>query len=97
MGYQGGAQFRNHWGEPAPSLSLNIRRVESVGSGFYQAEWQAGDLLRRRFADLDISVILSDLIDVVTQNGNDRTGQPLTGGAIGAGVSGFFGGAVLFR
>jgi hypothetical protein len=42
MGYRGGAQFRNHWGEPAPSLSLNIRRVESVRSAFHQAEWQAG-------------------------------------------------------
>ncbi len=35
MGYQGGAQFRNHWGDPAPSLSLNIRRVESVSSAFH--------------------------------------------------------------
>ena len=67
MGYQRGARFRNHWGEPAPSLSLNIRRVESVRSAFYQAQWQAADLLRRRFADLEISIIIDDLIDVVTQ------------------------------
>lgn len=93
MGYQGRAQFRNHWGEPAPSLSLNIRRVESVRSAFYQAEWQAGDLLRRRFADLDISVILNDLIDVVTQMAMIVAGSTLTGGAIGAGMGAFFGGA----
>jgi hypothetical protein len=93
MGYQGGARFRNHWGEPAPSLSLNIRRVESVRSAFYQAEWQAGDLLRRRFADLDISVILNDLIDVVTQMAMIVAGSTLTGGAIGAGMGAFFGGA----
>lgn len=93
MGYQGGAQFRNHWGEPAPSLSLNIRRVESVRTAFYQSEWQAGDLLRRRFADLDISVILNDLIDVVTQMAMIVAGSTLTGGAIGAGVGAFFGGA----
>ncbi|MEX6677794.1 toxin glutamine deamidase domain-containing protein [Pseudomonas sp. W2Oct36] len=93
MGYQGGAQFRNHWGEPAPSLSLNIRRVESVRTAFYQAEWQAGDLLRRRFADLDISFILNDLIDVVTQMAMIVAGSTLTGGAIGAGVGAFFGGA----
>lgn len=34
MGYQSGAQYRNHWGELASSLSLNIRRVASVRSAF---------------------------------------------------------------
>lgn len=93
MGYQGGARFRNHWGEPAASLSLNIRRVESVRSAFYQAEWQAADLLRRRFADLEISIIIDDLIDVVTQMAMIVAGSTLTGAAIGAGVGAFFGGA----
>lgn len=94
MGYQGGVRFRNHWGEPAPSLSLNIRRVESVRSAFYQAEWQAADLLRRRFADLEISIIIiDDLIDVVTQMAMIVAGSTLTGAAIGAGVGAFFGGA----
>jgi hypothetical protein len=92
MGYQSGAHFRTHWGEPGPSLSLNIRRVASVRSAFYQAEWQAADLLRQRFADLDISIILQDLIDVVTQMGMIVAGSTLTGGAIGAGVGAFFGG-----
>lgn len=93
MGYQSGAQYRNHWGELASSLSLNIRRVASVRSAFHQAEWQASDLLRRRFADLDISVILKDLIDVVTQMSMIVAGSTLTGGGIGAGVGAFFGGA----
>jgi hypothetical protein len=93
MGYQGGAHSRNHWGEPVPSLSLNIRRVASVRSAFHQAQWQASDLLRRRFADLDISSILKDLIDVVTQMAMIVAGSTLTGGAAGAGVGAFFGGA----
>ena len=93
MGYQSGTRFRNHWGEPAPSLSLNIRRVESVRSAFYQAEWQAADLLRRRFADLEISIIIDDLIDVVTQMAMIVAGSTLTGGAIGAGMGAFLGGA----
>ncbi|MCF5656683.1 DUF6861 domain-containing protein [Pseudomonas poae] len=93
MGYQGGAQHRNHWGEPVPSLSLNIRRVASVRSAFHQAEWQASELLRRRFADLDISIILKDLIDVVTQMAMIVAGSTLAGGALGAGVGTFFGGA----
>lgn len=93
MGYRDGVQLRNHRGEPAPSLSLNIRRVASVRSAFQQAEWQASDLLRQRFADLDISIILKDLIDVVTQMAMIVAGSTLTGGAIGAGVGVFFGGA----
>ncbi|WP_325948611.1 DUF6861 domain-containing protein [Pseudomonas putida] len=93
MGYQNGARYRNHWGEPVPSLSLNIRRVASVRSALHQAEWQASELLRQRFADLDISSILKDLIDVVTQMAMIVAGSTLTGGAIGAGVGAFFGGA----
>ncbi|SDJ01340.1 DUF6861 domain-containing protein [Pseudomonas abietaniphila] len=93
MGYQDGARHQNHRGEPAPSLSLNIRRVASVRSAFHQAEWQASDLLRQRFSDLDISIILKDLIDVVTQMAMIVAGSTLTGGAIGAGVGVFFGGA----
>lgn len=92
MGYQSGARSRNHLGEPVPSLSLNIRRVASVRSAFHQAQWQASDLLRRRFTDLDISSILKDLIDVVTQMAMIVAGSTLTGGAIGAGVGAFFGG-----
>lgn len=93
MGYQSGAQYRNYWGEPAPSLSLNLRRVASVRSAFHQAEWRASDLLRQRFADLDISIILKDLIDVVTQMAMIVAGTTLAGGAIGASAGALLGGA----
>jgi hypothetical protein len=93
MGYQGGASFRTHFNEPAPSLSLNIRRIKSVRTAFIHAEWEAGRLLRRRFSDIDISSILNELIDVVTQMAMIVAGSVLTGGAIGAGVGAFLGGA----
>jgi len=93
MGYQGGASFRTHFNEPAPSLSLNIRRINSVRYAFNQAEWEAGHLLRQRFSDLDISSILNELIEVVTQMAMIVAGSVLTGGAIGAGVGAFLGGA----
>lgn len=93
MGYQDGARYLNHRGESVPSLSLNIRRVASIRSAFQQAEWQTSDLLRQRFADLDISIILKDLIDVVTQMAMVVAGSTLTGGAIGAGVGALFAGA----
>ncbi|WP_223590401.1 DUF6861 domain-containing protein [Pseudomonas sp. A-R-19] len=93
MGYQGGASFRTHFNEPAPSLSLNIRRIKSVRTAFIHAEWEAGRLLRQRFSDIDISSILNELIDVVTQMAMIVAGSVLTGGAIGAGVGAFLGGA----
>ncbi|MGE8339367.1 DUF6861 domain-containing protein, partial [Pseudomonas laurylsulfatiphila] len=93
MGYQGGASFRTHFNEPAPSISLNIRRINSVRYAFNQAEWEAGRLLRQRFSDLDISSILNELIEVVTQMAMIVAGSVLTGGAIGAGVGAFLGGA----
>lgn len=93
MGYQGSASFRTHLNEVVPSLSLNIRRINSVRSAFTQAEWEAGRLLRQRFSDLDISSILNELLDVVTQMAMIVAGSVLTGGAIGAGVGAFFAGA----
>ncbi|MFJ3368314.1 DUF6861 domain-containing protein [Pseudomonas sp. NPDC086251] len=93
MGYQGSASFRTHLNEVVPSLSLNIRRISSVRSAFNRAEWEAGRLLRQRFSDLDISSILNELLDVVTQMAMIVAGSVLTGGAIGAGVGAFFAGA----
>ncbi|WP_338921192.1 polymorphic toxin type 15 domain-containing protein [Pseudomonas silesiensis] len=93
MGYQGGATYRTHFNERAPSLSLNIRRINSVRSAFIQAEWEAGRLLRQRFSDLDISSILNELIDVVSQMAMIVAGSVLIGGAIGAGTGAFLGGA----
>ncbi|MBV7476829.1 DUF6861 domain-containing protein [Pseudomonas sp. PDM31] len=93
MGYQGGSIFRTQFNERAPSLSLNIRRINSVRSAFYQAELEAGRLLRQRFSDLDISSILNELIEVATQMAMIVAGSVMTGGAIGAGAGAFFGGA----
>jgi hypothetical protein len=93
MGYQGSASFRTHLNEVVPSLSLNIRRISSVRSAFNRAEWEAGRLLRQRFSELDISSVLNELLDVVTQMAMIVAGSVLTGGAIGAGVGAFFAGA----
>ncbi|WP_338583901.1 DUF6861 domain-containing protein [Pseudomonas sp. MAG733B] len=93
MGYQGGASYRTHFNEPAPSRALNIRRISSVRSAFTQAEWEASRLLRQRFADLDIASILNELIGVVTQMAMIVAGSVLAGGAIGAGAGSFLAGA----
>ncbi|KAI2694090.1 DUF6861 domain-containing protein [Pseudomonas sp. TNT3] len=92
MGFQGGATYRTHFNERAPSLSLNIRRINSVRSAFIQAEWEAGRLLRQRFSDLDIASVLNELIEVVTQMAMIVAGSVLVGGAIGAGTGALFGG-----
>lgn len=92
LGYQSGAHFRTYRNEPVASLSLTIRRVNSVRDAFYRAEWQAAGLLRQRFADIDISSILNELIDVAKQMAMIVAGSVLTGGAIGAGVGAFIGG-----
>lgn len=56
MGYQpAGAGFRTQLNEYVASVSLNIRRVNSVRTAFIHAEWQAAELLKQRFSDLDIS------------------------------------------
>jgi len=93
MGYQGGASFRTHLNEYVASVSLNIRRVNNVRTAFIHAEWKAADLLRQRFSELDISSILHELLGVVTQMAMIVAGSVLTGGAIGAGVGAFAGGA----
>ncbi|WP_130908423.1 DUF6861 domain-containing protein [Pseudomonas sp. Sample_16] len=92
MGYQGGARYRTHFNEPAPSLSLNIRRINSVRSAFIEAEWEAARLLRQRFADIDIASVLNELIEVVAQMAMIVAGSVLIGGAIGAGTGAFLGG-----
>jgi len=93
MGYQGGASYRTQFNERAPSLSLNIRRINSVRSAFNRGEWEADRLLRQRFSDLDISSILKELIEVVAQMAMIVAGSALTGGAIGAGFGSLLGGA----
>lgn len=94
MGYQpAGAGIRTQLNEYVASASLNIRRVHCVRTAFIHAEWQAAELLRQRFSDLDISSILHELIGVVTQMAMIVAGSVLTGGVIGAGIGAFAGGA----
>ncbi|WP_343595604.1 DUF6861 domain-containing protein [Pseudomonas sp.] len=96
MGYQGGAHFRTYLNEEVPSLALNLRRVDSVRRAFYKAEWVAGELLRQRFADLDIKSILNDLLGVAEQMAMIIAGSALTGGLLGAGIGAFAGGVGAF-
>lgn len=93
MGYQSGAGFRTHLNEYVASASLNIRRINNIRTAFIHAEWRAGELLRQRFSDLDINSILQELLGVVTQMAMIVAGSVLTGGAIGAGIGAFAGGA----
>jgi len=93
MGYQGGGRFRTHLNEIVPSIGLNIRRVASVRAAFNRAQWQAAETLRQRFFALDIASILTELLEVVTQMAMIVVGSAVTGGAIGAGVGFFAGGA----
>ena len=96
MGYQGGAHFRTYLNEEVPSLALQLRRVDSVRRAFYKAEWVAGELLRQRFADLDIKSILNDLLGVAEQMAMIVAGSALTGGLLGAGIGAFAGGVGAF-
>ena len=93
MGYQGGAHFRTYLNEPVASLALNLRRVSAVQSAFNQAEWQAGSMLRQRFADLEIASILNELLMVVRDMAMIVVGSAVTGGVIGAGIGAFGAGA----
>jgi len=93
MDYQGGSTFRSYLNEHAPSVALNIRRVESVRLAFIQAEWQAASSLRQRYSDLDIENVLGDLISVANQMAMIIAGGVLTGGTIGVGVGALGAGA----
>ncbi|QHG64261.1 DUF6861 domain-containing protein [Pseudomonas putida] len=93
MGYQGGSHFRTYLNEPVASLALNLRRVRAVEAAFNQAEWQAGSMLRQRFAELEIASILDELLKVVREMAMIVVGSTLTGGAIGAGIGAFGAGA----
>jgi hypothetical protein len=91
-GYQGSTLFRTHYNELVPSLSLNLRRMDSVRSAFDLAERMAAHQLAQRFSDIDISSVLDDLLEAVTQLAMIVAGSALTGGVIGAVAGGFFGG-----
>ncbi|HEN8799629.1 TPA: hypothetical protein U8251_002205 [Pseudomonas putida] len=92
-GYQGHAHYRTQLNEPAASLALNLRRVRAVQSAFNQAEWQASNILRRRFAELEIASILNELLQAVREMAMIVVGSTLSGAAIGAGIGVFGAGA----
>ncbi|AKT31826.1 EndoU domain-containing protein [Pseudomonas syringae pv. actinidiae] len=87
--YRGG-HFRTHRNEPVPSPALIMRRFNCVRSAFDRAEWEACRILGQRFVDLDISSIIKDLIDVVTQMAMIVVGSAFVGGAAGAGAGVLF-------
>ncbi|EMR44966.1 DUF6861 domain-containing protein [Pseudomonas putida] len=93
VGYPSGGQFRTGLNEEVASLGLNLRRIEAVRTAFYHAEWQAANMLRQRFADLDINSIIDELLRVVQQMAMIVAGSTITGGLLGAGVGAFAGGA----
>ncbi|MFK3799972.1 DUF6861 domain-containing protein [Pseudomonas sp. NPDC088444] len=59
---------------------------------FHQALSLAAQMMRQRFADLDIDEVLSELLDVVSQAALIIVGSVLTGAVIGGGIGAFAGG-----
>lgn len=88
----GPGDFRSYLNEQAPSIELVLRRVDNIRTAFYRAEFEASALLRQRFADIEISDVLSDLMGVVGDMAMIIVGSVLAGGAMGAGVGALAGG-----
>ena len=82
----GPGDFRSYLNEQAPSIELVLRRIDNIRTAFYRAEFEASALLRQRFADIEISDVLSDLMGVVGDMAMIIVGSVLAGGAMGAGV-----------
>lgn len=89
---RGQGHFRSYLNEQALSIELVLRRVDNIRTAFYRAEFEASALLRQRFADLDISEVLFDLIGVVGDMAMIIAASVLAGGAMGAGVGALAGG-----
>jgi hypothetical protein len=90
---RGFGNFRSSLNETVMSVGLVLRRVENIRTAFYRADHEAAELLRKRFADIDIANVLNDLLGAVSQMAMIVAGSVLTGGAIGAGVGALAGGA----
>ena len=90
---RGLGNFRSSLNETVMSVGLALRRVENIRTAFYRADHEAAELLRTRFADIDIANVLNDLLGAVSQMAMIVAGSVLTGGAIGAGVGALAGGA----
>jgi hypothetical protein len=89
---RGQGHFRSYLNEHALSVELVLRRVDNIRTAFYRAEFEASALLRQRFADLDISEVLFDLMGVVGDMAMIIVGSVLAGAAMGAGVGALAGG-----
>lgn len=89
---RGQGHFRSYLNEHALSVELVLRRVDNIRTAFYRAEFEASALLRKRFADLDISEVLFDLMGVVGDMAMIIVGSVLAGAAMGAGVGALAGG-----
>ncbi|MFY1667275.1 DUF6861 domain-containing protein [Pseudomonas sp. Pseu.R1] len=76
-------------GPPAHSPA---NRAHQVRMAFHQALSLAAQMMRQRFADLDIDEVLSELLDVVSQAALIIVGSVLTGAVIGGGIGAFAGG-----
>lgn len=90
---RGLGNFRSSLNETVMSVGLVLRRVENIRTAFYRADHEAAELLRQRFADIDIANVLNELLSAVSQMAMIVAGSVLTGGAIGAGVGALAGGA----
>lgn len=90
---RGFGNFRSSLNETVMSVGLVLRRVENIRTAFYRADHEAAELLRQRFADIDIADVLNELLSAVSQMAMIVAGSVLTGGAIGAGVGALAGGA----
>lgn len=89
---RGQGYFRSYLNEQALSVELVLRRVDNIRTAFYRAEFEASALLRQRFADINISDVLFDLMGVVGDMAMIIVGSVLAGAAMGAGVGALAGG-----
>ncbi|RAU43067.1 DUF6861 domain-containing protein, partial [Pseudomonas sp. RIT409] len=89
----GQGKFRGYFNEHLPSVSTVLRRLDHIRTAFYRAEFEAADLLRQRFADLDIGEVVQELLGTVGQMALIVVGSVLAGGVIGAGAGALAGGA----
>lgn len=92
LGYQQWDQSYTRTDSRQPSQALIFRRLSSVRFAFDHAEEDAARILTQRFADLDISSVITDLISAVTQMAMVVAGSALAGGLVGAGAGAFLGG-----
>ncbi|SDI43636.1 DUF6861 domain-containing protein [Pseudomonas abietaniphila] len=75
-----------------PAAHSPVNRAHKVRMAFHQALSIAAQMMRQRFADLDIDDVMSELLDVVSQAAMIMVASLLTGALIGGGVGALAGG-----